>query len=86
MDPRRLGQPALPVVAKSWGVLVSGRSDDHGKRTADGAMRLGAQPVPREVLEALRERVQRRPRLRSARNAEREGLDHRVGQQLAAIR
>jgi predicted metal-dependent phosphoesterase TrpH len=47
-------------VATELGVLVSGGSDDHGKRTADGAMRLGAQPVPPEVLDALRERVQRR--------------------------
>ena len=50
-------------VATVLGVLVSGGSDDHGKRTADGAMRLGAQPVPPEVLEALRERAQTlRPR------------------------
>ena len=38
-------------------ILVSGGSDDHGKRAADGAMRLGAQPVPPDVLEALRERA-----------------------------
>ena len=44
-------------VASALGILVSGGSDDHGKRAADGAMRLGAQPVPREVLEALRERA-----------------------------
>src|SRR5918911_5002657 len=44
-------------VAEALGVLVSGGSDDHGKRTADGAMRLGSQPVPAEVLEALRERA-----------------------------
>jgi predicted metal-dependent phosphoesterase TrpH len=44
-------------VAQDLGLLVSGGSDDHGKRTADGAMRLGAQPVPPEVLEALRERA-----------------------------
>jgi predicted metal-dependent phosphoesterase TrpH len=50
-------------VATVLGVLVSGGSDDHGKRTADGALRLGAQPVPPEVLEALRERAQTlRPR------------------------
>src|SRR6266852_6982300 len=44
-------------VAGALGILVSGGSDDHGKRAADGAMRLGAQPVPPEVLEALRERA-----------------------------
>ncbi len=44
-------------VARDLGILVSGGSDDHGKRSADGAMRLGAQPVPIEVLEALRERA-----------------------------
>jgi predicted metal-dependent phosphoesterase TrpH len=47
--------------AEELGVLVSGGSDDHGKRTPDGAMRLGAQPVPPEVLDALRERA-RAPR------------------------
>ena len=44
-------------VAQELGVLVSGGSDDHGKRGPDGQMRLGAQPVPYEVLEALRERA-----------------------------
>jgi predicted metal-dependent phosphoesterase TrpH len=43
--------------ARDLGILVSGGSDDHGKRAADGAMRLGAQPVPPAVLEALRERA-----------------------------
>ena len=43
-------------VAQALEVLVSGGSDDHGKRTADGHMRLGAQAVPNEVLEALRRR------------------------------
>jgi predicted metal-dependent phosphoesterase TrpH len=52
------------AVASELGVLVSGGSDDHGKRTADGSMRLGAQPVPGDVLEALRERA-RWPRSRS---------------------
>jgi predicted metal-dependent phosphoesterase TrpH len=47
-------------VASELGVLVSGGSDDHGKRASDGNMRLGAQPVPGEVLEALRERARRR--------------------------
>ncbi len=45
------------TVARDLDILVSGGSDDHGKRAADGAMRLGAQPVPPEVLEALRERA-----------------------------
>src|SRR5207249_3386837 len=44
-------------VAQDLGVLVSGGSDDHGKPSPDGAMRLGAQSVPVEVLEALRERA-----------------------------
>ena len=39
------------AVAAELGVLISGGSDDHGKRTADGRMRLGSQPVPVEVLE-----------------------------------
>ncbi|GAC1322914.1 MAG: PHP domain-containing protein [Chloroflexota bacterium] len=45
------------AVAAELGMLVSGGSDDHGKRTPDGVMRLGAQPVPAEVLDALRERA-----------------------------
>jgi hypothetical protein len=51
------GSDHYRAVADALGVLVSGGSDDHGKRTADGAMRLGSQPVPAEVLEALRERA-----------------------------
>jgi predicted metal-dependent phosphoesterase TrpH len=43
--------------ARDLGVLVSGGSDDHGKRAPDGGLRLGAQPVPPDVLEALRERA-----------------------------
>jgi predicted metal-dependent phosphoesterase TrpH len=50
------------AVAMELGVLVSGGSDDHGKRAADGRMRLGAQPVPPAVLEALRERALARRR------------------------
>jgi hypothetical protein len=46
------------AVARDLGVLVSGGSDDHGKRAAGGQMRLGAQPVPPDVLEALRRRAQ----------------------------
>ena len=48
-------------VAHELGVLVSGGSDDHGKRSPQGAMRLGSQSVSAEVLEALRERS-RQPR------------------------
>ncbi len=53
------------AVAQELGVLVSGGSDDHGKRTAEGEMRLGAQSVRPEVLEALRERSLRLRRLRA---------------------
>jgi predicted metal-dependent phosphoesterase TrpH len=53
------------AVARELGVLVSGGSDDHGKRTADGEMRLGAQSVRPEVLEALRERSVRLRQLRA---------------------
>jgi predicted metal-dependent phosphoesterase TrpH len=42
-------------VARELGVLVSGGSDDHGKRNTEGQMRLGAQRVGAEVLEALRQ-------------------------------
>lgn len=45
------------ALAAELDVLVSGGSDDHGKRTADGRMRLGAQPIPDEVLDGLRERT-----------------------------
>ena len=44
-------------IADELGVLVSGGSDDHGKRAPDGRMRLGRQPVPSAVLEPLRERA-----------------------------
>jgi hypothetical protein len=53
------------AVAAELGVLVSGGSDDHGKLTSDGRMRLGAQPIPAEVLELLRERAQARRQARS---------------------
>jgi hypothetical protein len=45
------------ALAAQLGLLVSGGSDDHGKRTPDGRMRLGAQPIPDDVLELLRERA-----------------------------
>jgi predicted metal-dependent phosphoesterase TrpH len=44
-------------VASDLGVLVTGGSDDHGKRTPDGQMRLGAQPIPPEILDPLRARA-----------------------------
>jgi predicted metal-dependent phosphoesterase TrpH len=51
------GSQHYTAVAAELGVLVSGGSDDHGKRTSNGAMRLGSQPVPLEVLETLRSRA-----------------------------
>jgi predicted metal-dependent phosphoesterase TrpH len=54
------GSAHYKQVARDLGVLVSGGSDDHGKRTTAGEMRLGAQHVADEVMEALRERA--RPR------------------------
>jgi predicted metal-dependent phosphoesterase TrpH len=54
------------AIAHELGVLVSGGSDDHGKRTSHGQMRLGAQAVSVDVLEALRQRsVERVRELRS---------------------
>lgn len=53
------------AVAQELGLLVSGGSDDHGKRTAQGDMRLGAQSVRPEVLEALRERSRTLRQLRA---------------------
>jgi predicted metal-dependent phosphoesterase TrpH len=53
------GSRHYAAVADDLGVLVSGGSDDHGKRTAEGEMRLGAQQVQPEVLEALRQRSSR---------------------------
>jgi 3',5'-nucleoside bisphosphate phosphatase len=51
------GSQHYATVAAELGVLVSGGSDDHGKRSADGRMRLGAQPIPDSVLEHLRQRA-----------------------------
>jgi predicted metal-dependent phosphoesterase TrpH len=51
------GSDHYRAVARDLGVLVSGGSDDHGKRTSDGRMRLGAQSVAVDVLEALRSRA-----------------------------
>jgi len=45
------------ALAGELGVLVSGGSDDHGKRSTDGRLRLGAQPIPAAVLDLLRERA-----------------------------
>ncbi|MBV9354247.1 MAG: PHP domain-containing protein [Chloroflexi bacterium] len=58
--PNGWGSEHYRRVAEELGVLVSGGSDDHGKRTRDGRMRLGAQPVPDTVLEPLRERARAR--------------------------
>jgi predicted metal-dependent phosphoesterase TrpH len=54
--PRGWGSDHYRAVAAELGVLASGGSDDHGKRSRDGRTRLGAQPVPDEMLEALRAR------------------------------
>jgi predicted metal-dependent phosphoesterase TrpH len=63
------GSQHYTAVANELGLLVSGGSDDHGKRAPDGRLRLGAQPIPLAVLEALRERAQalRRARTRTSR-------------------
>ncbi len=58
--PNGWGSDHYRRVAAEMGLLVSGGSDDHGKRLSDGRMRLGANEVPDAVLEALRERAQRR--------------------------
>jgi predicted metal-dependent phosphoesterase TrpH len=57
--PNGWGSRHYTSVASELGLLVSGGSDDHGKRTTSGQMRLGAQSVKPEVLEALRERSAR---------------------------
>jgi predicted metal-dependent phosphoesterase TrpH len=54
------GSAHYRAVAADLGLLVSGGSDDHGKRNAEGQMRLGAQRVGSDVLEALRQRSQAR--------------------------
>jgi predicted metal-dependent phosphoesterase TrpH len=54
------GSDHYRAVAADLGLLVSGGSDDHGKRNAEGQMRLGAQRVGTDVLEALRQRSQAR--------------------------
>jgi predicted metal-dependent phosphoesterase TrpH len=56
------GSQHYASVADELGLLISGGSDDHGKRTSDGRMRLGSQPVPNEVLEVLRKRARAQPR------------------------
>lgn len=66
--PRGWGSQHYATVADDLGVLLSGGSDDHGKRSADGQLRLGSQPIPREVLDLLRQRAQtlRRARTRTS--------------------
>jgi predicted metal-dependent phosphoesterase TrpH len=51
------GSDHYEAIAGELGLLVSGGSDDHGKRTVDGNTRLGSQAVPEAVLEALRKRA-----------------------------
>jgi 3',5'-nucleoside bisphosphate phosphatase len=50
--PNGWGSDHYRAVAAELGLLVSGGSDDHGKRP----LRLGRQPIPLDVLEALRAR------------------------------
>jgi predicted metal-dependent phosphoesterase TrpH len=58
--PQAWGSDHYRGVAAELGLLVSGGSDDHGKRGPRGELRLGRQPIPLEVLEALRERARSR--------------------------
>jgi predicted metal-dependent phosphoesterase TrpH len=60
--PHGWGSDHYRAVATELGLLVSGGSDDHGKRGPRGELRLGRQPIPRGVLEALRERALARRR------------------------
>lgn len=55
--PNGWGSEHYQAVAAELGLLVSGGSDDHGKRGPRGELRLGRQPIPPSVLEALRERA-----------------------------
>jgi 3',5'-nucleoside bisphosphate phosphatase len=57
--PNGWGSAHYQQVAAELGVLVTGGSDDHGKRGPHGELRLGRQPIPLEVLEALRARSRR---------------------------
>jgi 3',5'-nucleoside bisphosphate phosphatase len=58
--PHGWGSDHYQAVAAELGLLVSGGSDDHGKRGPQGELRLGRQPIPLDVLEALRERARGR--------------------------
>ena len=58
--PHGWGSDHYRAVAAELGLLISGGSDDHGKRGPHGELRLGRQPIPRAVLEALQERAQAR--------------------------
>jgi predicted metal-dependent phosphoesterase TrpH len=58
--PHGWGSDHYQAVAAELGLLVSGGSDDHGKRGPQGELRLGRQPIPPSVLQALRERAQSR--------------------------
>lgn len=58
--PNGWGSDHYRGVARELGLLVSGGSDDHGKRGPNGELRLGRQPIPDEVLEGLRQRARAR--------------------------
>jgi predicted metal-dependent phosphoesterase TrpH len=58
--PNGWGSDHYRALAAELGLFVSGGSDDHGKRARDGALRLGTQKIPAEVLEGLRERARSR--------------------------
>ena len=58
--PHGWGSDHYQTVAAELGLLVSGGSDDHGKRGPRGELRLGRQPIPPSVLEALRGRAESR--------------------------
>lgn len=55
--PHGWGSEHYRRVADELGLLVTGGSDDHGKRDAEGRSRLGRQPVTAAVLEPLSERA-----------------------------
>jgi predicted metal-dependent phosphoesterase TrpH len=55
--PNGWGNDHYRRVAAELGLLVSGGSDDHGRRSPKSPTRLGSQDVPDEVLDALRARA-----------------------------
>jgi predicted metal-dependent phosphoesterase TrpH len=58
--PNGWGSEHYRALAAGLGLFVSGGSDDHGKRTRDGDLRLGTQQIPPAVLEGLRARSRSR--------------------------